>query len=287
MLNRKYISLVLLLPILWVLIACERVIELDYPPHTPKLVVNGLINPDSALAIELSASQNAFSNQEHELVENATVKVFKNGIHFLNLEHTGKGIYRSDIKPEAGHRYELQATAPGYPAIKATTYIPVPAALHEVHPTVGPPSSSGSTREPTTNVSFVLSDPAAEENFYLMRFFTVDSSRFFKVAFLRDISLNESIPVAPEFWMGSSSFYSDRLFNGQALRFMFNLGNRPDRVTYITVGHISKDYYHYMRTVGKQSQGDNTNIQPVQVSNNIEGGIGLFAGYNSFTLELK
>lgn len=100
----KKINLILMLAALLSLTACEEVIDVDVPPNTVKLVVEGGVTtePDSSF-IRLTKSVAYFDNNTTTpMVTNATVLVNNDTFH-----HVANGIY----KP-----------APGYTGVRGQVY---------------------------------------------------------------------------------------------------------------------------------------------------------------------
>lgn len=267
--------------LLW---SCQKVVEVELPEHEPKLVVNAVFNTDSLFTVDVSASQSAFSNDTHTPVEDAVVGLYQAEKHLLDLQHKGNGIYQADQKPEALQYYELKVSAPGYPNAGAVSYIPAEPLIYNVEARRGPVLYDW--QGPTVNASFTLEDTPEEENFYYLRVFSPDTS-FTEIPYERYVTIISSSPVEYEFSMETRMFFSDKLFDGQALHLTLNLENNPENITYVQLAHITKEYYQYVRTLNTQSYNDSFNLTPIPVSNNIRGGMGLFAGCNVTTLKIK
>lgn len=270
--------------LLQLLLSCQTVVEVELPAHEPKLVVNAVLNPDSLFTVDVSASQSAFSNETHTPVENAAVSLYGVEKHQLDLQHIGNGIYQADKNPQAQQYYELKVLAPGYPAASAVSYVPAAPLIKNVRAGVGP------VREDWQGSSviayFTLEDAPEQENFYYLRVFTPETDHSGET-YNRNVSIISSVPIEYEFSMETRLFFSDKLFNGQALRLILNLDNSPQKVTYVQIAHITKEYYHYVRTLEKQSYRDNTSLVPIPVTNNILNGMGLFGGYNATILVIE
>ena len=280
----KY-TLVLLCSLPFWLGSCETVVELDLPPHAPKLVLNAVINPDSLFTVDLSASQSAFSNEPYAPVDNATVGVFSGGNHLFDLRHKANGIYQAPIKPQARQQYEVRARAPGYPSVSATGYVPVAPTIHSVQ-TASPATISG--WGPGVQVTFTLEDAAEQVDFYYIQVYTPDTSHFDNnKPYNRALSFTFMAPIEEEFTMEARNFFSDKLFNGQSLNLKLYLEYNPNKTFYVRVAHISEEYYQYVRMLEKQYNPDLFLTPQIPVSNNIRNGMGLFAGYNAITLTIK
>ena len=270
---------------LFLLWSCQTEMEVEWPEHEPSLVINAVFNPDSLFTVDVSANKAVFSVEEGYLaVENARVSLYGAGQHLFDLPHTGNGIYKADQKPEALQHYELRVSAPGFPEASAVSYVPAKAHIYNVKVERGPALYEGG--DPSINASFTLDDDAEQENFYYLQLYTPARSQN-GIAYLRPLLVKILSPIEHEFSMDSRLFFSDKLFNGQALPLVLNFENNPNATTYVQVAHITKEYYHYVRTLKKHFYGDDINLNPKPVTNNILNGMGLFAGCNVTTLMIK
>ncbi|WP_347158415.1 DUF4249 domain-containing protein [Pontibacter chitinilyticus] len=268
--------------LLW---SCETVVEADLPEHEPQLVVNAVLNPDSLFTVDVSASQSAFSSGAYQQIEDATVQVYQAGQLLFELQHTGNGIYKGDRKPQALQQYELSVSAPGYPDASARTHIPAAPVLSHILAAKAAPRSD--FEQQTVTLSFTLDDMPGQENFYYVQAYTPDTSYYEGKLDNRYIRLEFVSPIGYEFGMENRYFFSDKLFDGKQINLTFNVDNMPDKATYVQVAHITKEYYQYVRTLDKQGAGDDFGKIPAPVANNIQNGMGLFAGFNAVTLAVK
>lgn len=278
----KY-KLGLLFSLLLLLWSCETVIELELPEYEPKLVLNSVINPDSLFTVDVSASQSALADGEYQQLTDATVQVYQAGQLLFELQHTGNGVYKADRKPQALQHYELRVSAPGFPSAVANTHITAMPAVKNVQASRAAPAFE----QQRVNMSFELDDVPGQENFYYIEAFTPDTSYYDGTPYKEPVSIKFTAPIEDEFGMETRYFFSDKLFDGQALHLELNLDNNPSKTTYVRVAHITKEYYQYVRVLDKQSYRDNFSEIQEPVPNNIQNGMGLFAGYNAVTLAVK
>lgn len=276
------LCLLILLPFL--LGGCQKELEFDLPAHAPRLVINSVFNPDSLFTVDLTISQSAHSNEGHAPVPDATVQIFQGGRPPYDLRHTGNGMYVADRKPQALQHYEVRVSAPGFPKASATSHVPAAPIIREVkaNKVVASDAWGGGV-----DLSFVLEDAPDQENFYYLQAYTPDTIYHRNIIFNRAVWPRLVSPIEEEFSMETRYFFSDKLFNGQSVRFRLNLENRPERITYVRVGHITKEYYNYVRVLVKQNYADSFGIITTPVPNNIQNGFGLFAGYNAVTLAVR
>ncbi|HRK72758.1 MAG TPA: DUF4249 family protein, partial [Rhodothermales bacterium] len=155
----KYLFLVISLSLFF---GCdfEQVVDIKIPLK-PQLVLNGALNPDSSLIIQLS--QNTNSVGEHkmpEFVPNATVTAWEDGKSLGNLKWTGvEGRYRlENVYPETGKTYRIKASATGFPDIEAETTIPKPIDI----------SAHITMQGQDATLKLVLRDAQEEINYYML-----------------------------------------------------------------------------------------------------------------------
>jgi hypothetical protein len=280
----KEIKLILALVFgLFLLAGCETVVELDLPDHAPKLVVNAVFNPDSLFTVDLSSSQSVFSDSAHRPVTDATVQVYQGGQHVFDVAHKGAGIYQADRKPETLQHYTLRVSAPGHAAVKAASHVPAAPLLRDLKAARVPATAD---RDAGIRLSFVLDDTPGQDNYYYIQAYTPDTDHINGGAYNRALSIQFNTTIKPEFAMENRWFFSDKLFNGQKLPLELLLESSQREVRHVQIAHITKEYYDYVRTLEKQAYRDNFGIIPIPVANNIEQGMGLFAGYNSVTIKI-
>lgn len=158
-----------------------------------------------------------------------------------------------------------------------------------------------------------FTDPAGEHNYYRLQVEHLERIGTYWVT--------EHIDLAPVFDPGSEALdefievdnvdyyynqFDDELFDGKAftialsmylsggyvslpLNTSINTPNPPDRVMRITLQSISRDYYLYLKTMGQLVGSSLLNdlfAEPVQVYNNIEGGIGIVGGCRASTAKV-
>ncbi|GAB3820462.1 hypothetical protein GCM10028895_20640 [Pontibacter rugosus] len=259
-------------------------IELDLPGHEPRLVVNSVINPDSAFVVDVSASQSAFSAGAHQPITNAMVQVYQAGQLVSSLQSIGNGKYTSDQKPQPLQHYTMQVSAAGFTTVDAATFVPASPIIRDLRAARVAPAAD--MYEETTAASFILADNPEQDNFYYIQAYTPDTTYEGK-AYRRSVNMEFTAPFEEEFTMEDRYFFSDKLFNGKSVPLELHLQNLPANTTYVRVAHITPEYYHYVRTLEKQSYKDNFSTTPESVANNIKNGIGIFAGYHVVTLAVK
>lgn len=297
------------------LLSCETVVDIDLPVEPTRLVVNGFINPDSAVAVRISKSRFVLDrSQAFTLVDDAIVTLFENGLEVTQLTTEGEGWYTSSFRPQAGSEYIIQASASGLEPVEANT---------EVLPIVVIKALTADSvrRETGTScfnddcqpiystdyrVQLSLSDPVNQDNFYEVQAYTVvvDSFPVFDdnsdeptgydvITYWGEAYLTSDDPVvsSTEFdfgdgaFFGSSLLFTDEIFSGNEYTLNFtsegSFGGNITRLI-IVLRTLSNDQYQYLRTLQLQEYNEGDPFaEVVPVYNNIENGFGIFAGYSA------
>lgn len=271
--------------VLWIVSACTDIIELEYPAHEPLLVVNSIISPKDAWKVQVSASKSLDNNDFYSLFEEAVVEVYQEGKLLGHLSCQGNGVYSlEDKSPEAGASYTLKVKHTGYPDAQSTIRMPeVPElslpSVKYVKDTENS-TSSGKWAQITTTIT---DDPSAED-FYFVRAFSKDSAYSYEedkmIYFNNYRSINFPVPISEWGFLGMQIF-TDRTFEEKEHQLTFNVEYYGGTETFIEIGKINRSLYDYTRTYnGQINYGESPFAQPNPVSNNVEGGLGIFGGYS-------
>ncbi|MGB0294080.1 MAG: DUF4249 family protein [Flavobacteriaceae bacterium] len=160
---------------LFLIIACEEVVEIDLKNTNPALVVDGLIkvskeNNSIESGIILSKT-NGFYDSTVEYVDNATVRIIDN-VQNSSYEITQSrpearpGVYDSGFPEfQVDEEYELQIIYEGEEYSSTATYVPT-ATIDNIEI-----SRVDVLNEERTRVILNLANPPKERNFYLANFF--------------------------------------------------------------------------------------------------------------------
>ncbi|MGI6574105.1 MAG: DUF4249 family protein [Fermentimonas sp.] len=140
MIQSKYSKYpLLLLALLFATAACEKVITLDTEKYTPKIVMNGILSPDSLIEIKVSRSfLYTDTTPNRNLMERVTLTLFVNNVEVEQLRKVRVdttslvSVYRSMVYPKVGDQIRVEASAVGYPTAWAETTVPVPPIIHNV-----------------------------------------------------------------------------------------------------------------------------------------------------------
>lgn len=297
------------------LFSCSKEIDFKESRIEKKLVLNGLICPDSLISVHLSQVINILSD-EIVLVDNATVSLFCNGKFVEVLDYYNNGIYKSKtVYPQPDSTYTITAEAEGYPAISATDTVPQRTRIiYGTH-------SSGNTYDeygdPHQDYEITIGDPPAH-NYYELFFIYQYSPNEFNDNYHINFQIEPVIadPVLRsdselDYWVFTYIF-SDNYFNGTNYRMKnkFLYAVQQGKFTnqfvptdaedkYAILRTTSLAYYYYRKNWIRHSNNQQTGSMieeplfmtlvgdPTPMYSNVEGGYGIFAAYSQTYYKLE
>jgi hypothetical protein len=296
------------------LFSCSKEIEFDGQDFEKKLVLNGLICPDSLITIHLSRT-NTILSDEIQVIENAIVSLYCNGKYIETLSYFKNGIYKSQsVFPQPDSIYTITAEAEGYPIISSTDTIPrIPGIIYGTH-------SSGNTfdeyGDPHHDYEITISDPP-KKNFYELFFIYQYSPNEFRNDYTISFQIYPVIadPVLRadselDYWVFTYLF-TDNFFNGTnyLMKNKFLAAGVQGKFTnqfvptdydkYAILRTTSLAYYNYRKSWIRHSNNQQIGNKieeplfmtligdPTPMYSNVEGGYGIFAAYNQTYYKLQ
>lgn len=285
-------------------------VDIDLPTYDPLLVVGGFLEAGAPIEVRFGESLPAESG--------ATTGTpwLGPGVLAVLYDPIGQvldtlvyrppdpgGIYpryTSEVVAEPGESYELRATAPGLPSVRASARVPLPVPV--TVRSVGLRDIAGVTYE---SVEAVWTDPEGPTTYALSSRATDERSvnrlRPFVSA---DPSLREGYSglgrpreVRPEEGAGPrgysrAAYLTDEGFDGEVrtVTILFDRQRRNgigDDVS-ICLSVLSDEMVRYMRALEVQrSTASDPFVQPTEAYTNVEGGLGAFAGYATSCRDLS
>jgi hypothetical protein len=267
---------------------------MQFPEYNTEEVINSFLRNDSIVVLILSRSGHINSG-EIERLENAKVLLFQDNLLFDSLLHTDEGIYVSNKKVSENHSYNVSAFTENR-TLYATDYIP---SKPEVLSLIRKDKAGYTEDSYYGSLEIVLVDEILQRDFYEIEigylsftekknFILYPNSRTDKVI------LNENLP----FYGRAGPFpFSDEVFNGDTITIVFNYHTPrlilngieqeldPDYILRVKIRKTSKNYYLYRKSVithfdGQQPDFWNGIGNQINIHSNVEGGLGIFAGYS-------
>ncbi len=278
--------------------ACQQVVNIDLPPHEPRLVLHAFWSQGQNeeiwawLGNNISVLDNTrldtlgYSPMDRTIpyegtvwVNNATVELYKdaNLLQTLRVEN-GARIYTGDLlvddlDPTAS--YELRASAPNYPSISANIDI---LALPVVDSIIFVPEGVSSNGQVYDLIQAEINDPAGVENYYmfLLKYTPKDSSwgTFPYYQYLESPDQNAE-------YSNRGLILADKNFNGSTKS--IDLWTFPlDTFNYqvdLEVYNLGKAIYLFNRSLDLYYEAEsNPFAEPVLIYSNVKNGRGIASG---------
>jgi hypothetical protein len=283
----KVLSLVLTAMLLWS--GCQQIIPIDLPPAEPELVVHCIFNPDSEWVASVTLSQALDVAGLATPVTNAAVQILENGVPVATLGHDSADFYRAalGIKPQVGHSYTIQVSAPDYATVTGNDRIPTPIGANNLQW-----QDSATVDENGQHLSefkFTINDPPNEKNYYMLRVHYVGFETFDQDTTVATgwYYMTSHDPVVKFYNSMAAAIFDDATFDGQSRNFTLFV---PDywwniiHGRFYVLSQVSPTYYHYIQTFEDYyNVNGNPFAEPVRIFSNMTPGMGVFAGYSSFT----
>lgn len=295
-------------------IACSKEIKFNESEIEKKLVVNGLICPDSLISVNVRKTTSILST-ENSLVEDAVVILFKNYLEIDTLEYFGQGNYKS-LKHRAfsGNTYSILVNSIGYPSASATDTVPEATSIFDGTRVSG--NSFDAYGDPHIDYEIRINDSPEKnlyELFFIQQQFPNKYTSSYSISFQIEPVIADPV-LRAESDLDYSPFtylFSDKLFNGQQYlmknKFMsavtggyFTTSFAPEpKVHYAILRTVSRNYFNYrklwLRHYRNQQIGNKVEepisttllSSPIPMYSNIKGGYGIFAAYNQTNYKLK
>ncbi len=281
--------------------ACETVTNIGFPPHEPQLAVNGLFHAGGGWSVGLRhtvpiTERLELTDFESDLTA-VEISVYRGATLYTRLHPCGEAIYCAEKSPQPGATYALQATAEGFNTVTATAHVPekVPFTIQQI---------VDDTPEKIT-LRVTIDDPPGP-NYYL--FYVTESQKFILPDTIRwseprpplrfvtsDPFLIRNNPDHGLLYQTTPWFNEITFKDGERdnQRIVFDVRYDPrwhtpsdsvrvERFFGGVLMSLSEAYYRFTRSnnIVNNSRSQLPIQTPANVFDNIEGGVGIFAGAN-------
>ncbi len=285
------------------LLACTKEIDLEFPTTESQIVVNGIINPDSTIRINITKTLSLATTSNFPIVKNAIVTIKENGIFLDTLEYKSDGNYVLNYFPKVGETYQLEVNVPGYEPLYATDIIPEKPKFNACHH--------------RGRYSLQIHKLSNSKNFYWISVqqkdyaeganFNYDST---KISLTTSFYLHSNCIQCDDFNAirdgGFNEYFTYIRFDeSYLLTYPINIAiektnfggpnlKRADsnQTAYIYITNASKNYDRYLKSSMIDFMNNDFNdvgpfTKPVPIFSNIENGTGIFAAYNNSSIDIK
>ncbi|MEM6723576.1 MAG: DUF4249 domain-containing protein [Bacteroidota bacterium] len=323
LINSRSGILFLLVLFMYFLSGCSNINEIDFSGEANVIVVNSQFNPDSLWRISVSRSKIITDPGQVENLRTANVQLYEGELLLEQLSFQGsepidgqpdgiKGYFVSNThQPQVGQAYTVKVSAEGFDSVQATDVLPANTAAIEEFSYLGLIEED----EFSTYRQFRLEfkDLAPEANYYEVALIQQNTRWVIESG---DTLFSETWETRPGIYLEGGASGSDLIDDesngfetvlGQSVIFEDGAFNESNKVLlinsfiglseprpnegwisdyWIELRSISEAYYRYQRTLMllDQTQSDPF-AEPVSIYNNVEGGLGNFAGYSGFLSE--
>ncbi len=285
------------------LVACTKDVSLkvDDKYTQPMLVVNGALQPDSIIKINVSKSVSAFDyTATPSVLNNASVELWKDGAFYANCTNDGAGYYSVNEKPAFGHLYEFLVSESSI-----ATSVKVNAGLPSTVPV-----QMISVDTLAEEITIQINDPDTS-NYYAFDLLAIDSFGYSSSLTLytdnAELLDNAKSPIFSFSRHNNRklhslpTYISDNLFNGTSgqyvLSFNTEKGNGgghggpppppnggsaglPNGTYILTVYSVSAPLYKYVKSIDGASNPNPFSAEPTQIYSNVQGGLGVLGAMN-------
>lgn len=282
--------------------SCEEEIVIEYIDVEKYVVVNSTFSPNKEFEVNLSYSKNVLDQDaSDQWIEYAEIKVLRgDGVYLFTPEYVGEGNYKASTFPIENQVYRIEIKVEGYPLISASSRVPTQAIVKNVTSTNIAQDGNGAVK-----VDFEIQDSEDIDNYYiwevLLGQYTSDNPAFNPALVLDGIqTLGPSESVQNNGKWSKLFIQELDLTSGISfLSFHDRAVTNPDdpgqflqeTEAYLKVISASSDYYKNLLSIVElenkgQNPGNSSVILSSEYHSNIEGGFGIFAGYNEQLIKL-
>ena len=275
-------SIILLFVLFSIFVSCEKVLETDVEVKG-QLCFNCILNPDSLIYGSLSLSQSITEVKSFKKINKAIVELKGDGQTIGILQNTGDGRYTLNLKPTSGKVYEISIQAEGYPALMASTIVPIkPSVSYQLdNPFLHNPNTYSSyySYRITININdsqglnrywhYRLSQSPSKKWHFGGSFYDVDSPIIDD--FNRVTDATDPLGFHYEYYIR----INDTGMDGKVLTFY---GTSYQNQIFFFMD-TDEHYDKYLKSTIKQRMNDGDNLlfnEPIQIYSNIENGLGIF-----------
>lgn len=264
----------------------------EIPSYQERIVLNAAFTDGQDLRFLVTNSENAYSDEGFETLNNAIVQFTKNGIQVGVAQNQFDGYYEAGTNLNSGDVVTIQVESPQYPGVNSTFVVPeVPVFTATLFPGQG----IDETGVASDLIRVSIDDNFDNKNFYKLTFFYFDefANSFELMSYLSNDAIlsSNSTPVLED----GGVLFSDDGFNGRIRNFdvvpPFGLVINNTDVKYrVKVEAVSSDLYKYLVSLNNyegQQDADGPFANAVVIHTNVEGGLGVTGTTKAVNRDLK
>ena len=277
---------------------CTKIISIPYPDYEKKVILTGILNPDSIISVQLFNTLPAVSNDSiFPPITNAKVLCYENNKLLGEMKYAQNGYYRLlKNKPQPLKKYRIEAMVNDL-VVSAEDSVPSSMNYNAVI-TAPIPNSRNNNPE-------VIFDKASTTTPVYTWLFVGLYNSFYRR--LQATSMASDSPFLDTFNANSDS-NGKKAFSGEAtrikpefmtaLQFTFAPYNQlfRDSTLYVQVSTVSKNYDVYLKSsinayqnrfTDKNGELNNPFFEPVKIYSNVKNGVGILGAIRVQRFALK
>lgn len=281
--------------------SCETPIDPKLPENGSDVVVYSFYRPDSRIQMDVFNAIPILDVNSFQRLENLEVRLNVNG-DFVEVLSEENGSYISSILPEEGDTFSFELMSEDG-LVSASSYIPESVEILDA--TLSRELVDINIGEYGYPAEVTFQDPLGVTNYYSLEVFVEECSAGcsdqaiegeLNEVLIEDLDVDTGgttdviIGGGPEAIDGFRYLYfEDDSFDGEVFTFNFfiiptllNFDRSDDVKVRFVLKSLTKEYFDYLLTSDYQLtlEEEGSLSEPVQISTNINNGMGVFAGYN-------
>jgi len=273
---------IIILTLVTSLFSCRELVQ-DQFPDNKDVVINSILTAEQELKLHLSFTAK-MNDTLFKVIENATVRFYKDSLYVENLYYIGDGFYLSSNILEEDHKYSCEVQVPNYGTYYCEDFLPKKQCLTNLkHVKIAGITDEG---EVYSSVSLTFNNIVSERKYYqvvLKELNSYGDNSVNLTLFTDPILISEGLPIL---------VFSNENISGSAYEMTINYtgtsysNNMPDyKPIQVEFRSISNNYYQYLKRLYLYEQGvyPSIDISPIYLNmhSNIEGAYGIFAGFST------
>ncbi|MCD6062135.1 MAG: hypothetical protein K0R82_46 [Flavipsychrobacter sp.] len=291
----------ILVPVLAIVAgSCTKEIKVDVPEHQPSLVISSNTSVDDTFRVQIGKSA-AILKYKPNLdlsVSDATVVLYEGDKALGAMVHNkADGIYTAAAIAEAGKKYTIKVSAPGFTQAEATSDVPSAVKIKSIKRYPNARVDIDGMQQDEIRISF--DDPSGVGDFYILRLLmpTVQDS-FMNGEYVYSTCVNTNDPSVESIYNESIDqntclssdgiFFRDALFNGTtkelrlfvASNVLLPVEDFNGTLFYpgIELHHVPEALFRYQKSYQFASENmGNPFAEPTNVYSNVVNGYGIFS----------
>jgi hypothetical protein len=275
------------------LLHCEEPVELNIDVPKSRLVINSSFYPNQLVTLRVSATRPPGTPPVN--ITDARVSLFEAGklaeelVYVPAPEEGGYGSYRTRrFTPRVGSEYTIYVAVDGYDPVTAVSSIPAPVAIEELSlSNVSIDMQQGAmVYDYTLTVSYA--DPPEEQNYYDLRVYqrvipfsvSEQGDTLMQHAYLKSVgtpsrhSTDKTVSVLLRDRGGAKNV---------SVQLQSRINSKRELLAEVVaeLRTVSPEYYYYQRSINAEDLTPSNGLsEPIIIFDNVDQGLGIFAGYN-------